>query len=519
MFYFVAGSFALGVALRTLVTVSVPTMAWVLLLGFVVAVVARKNSSTVFTRHLFTLSFCLLALTLGLLRTELNMWNYGHSLLEADVGTEVELTGVVIREPEIKERSQSLYIESGSDIVQVSTDRLSAIEYGDEVVVIGELKKPESFTTDLGRTFKYEKYLLAKGVEYQISFASVEVLSNKNANPVIYYLLQLKHHLMTGIETVLPEPQAGLGEGLLLGVKQALGSSLEDDFRTTGIVHIVVLSGYNIMLVVAFVMYILALLFTKKLRIGIGILSIVAFALIVGLSATVVRASIMASLLLVAQAYGKNYQVLRGLFFAGLVMIFINPLLLLYDIGFQLSFMATIGLILVAPWVEKFVTAVPTKVGVRDFLVATIATQIAVLPILLYNIGQVSLIAVAVNVLVLPAVPPAMLLTFIAGVIALFSGTLAVPFAFGAYLSLSYIILIAESFAQLPLASVSVPTFPAVWVIAMYIVPVVGFLWYRHYRSNLSAVSDWVIEEEADIKGAPLAEAAPDTKDTPIFFR
>ena len=154
------------------------------------------------------------------------------------------------------------------------------------------------------------------------------------------------------------------------------------------------------------------------------------FALIVGLSATVVRASVMACILLIAQAYGRTYDVLRALLFAGVVMIAINPFLLLYDIGFQFSFMATVGLILVAPQFESFVSDGFSKLGFRDFFIATVATQIAVLPLLLYHIGEVSLIAVVVNVLVLPAVPFAMLTTFLAGVTALISEPIALLFAF-----------------------------------------------------------------------------------------
>src|SRR5690606_23929428 len=152
---------------------------------------------------------------------------------------------------------------------------------------------PESFMTDLGREFRYDQYLLAQGIEYTVQFAELSVTSSGEGYWFYAVLLTIKQYLITGIETVLGEPQAGLGTGLLLGVKQALGDELEHTFRTAGLIHIVVLSGYNIMLIVAFVMFALALFLRKRARIIVGLVAIAAFALMVGLSATVVRASVM----------------------------------------------------------------------------------------------------------------------------------------------------------------------------------------------------------------------------------
>lgn len=516
MFYVVLFSFTLGVAFRTLVAVSVPSMVWLMSLSFLIAVVVRKNKGTIFVRHLTITAVCLLFFTFGLLRTEIHYWHFGHSPLQALVGEEVELVGTVIREPEQTESAVRLYVQVDTDVLVVSTERLTAVSYGDEIQLAGLIKKPEAFETDLGRTFQYEKYLLAKGVEYQISFAKVTVLTEKTGSKVITALLSVKHSLMQGIEQVLPEPQAGLGEGLLLGVKQALGSQLESDFRVTGIIHIVVLSGYNVMLVVAFVMYVLGLFLRKRWRIFAGIVAIVAFALIVGLSVTVVRASIMASLLLFAEGFSKNYNVLRALFFAGFVMIFINPFLLLYDIGFQLSFMATLGLLLVAPRFEAMAAKVPAQIGLREFLVATIATQLAVLPLLLYNIGQVSLVAVVVNVLVLPVVPLAMLLTFMSGTLALVSLSVAVPVAYLASITLTYIITVAETFAAIPFAAITVPAFPAWVIVLMYLVPGLAYVWVTYFRKTTSELANWVVEEEKDT--APYGTVS-DSLEPPVFFR
>ena len=188
----------------------------------------------------------------------------------------------------------------------------------------------------------------------------------------------------------LPEPEVSLGAGLLLGVKQALGTDLEADFRTAGIIHIVVLSGYNLMLVGIFISFLLSFFLSQRPRLICSMVAIVIFAILVGLSATVVRATIMALLMLFAGTSGKRYLVLRALMFAGLVMLLINPLLLVHDVGFQLSFMATLGLIVIAPLLQDKLASLPWQRVIKEYLLPTLATQIMVLPILLYQIGQFS---------------------------------------------------------------------------------------------------------------------------------
>ena len=516
-FHFLISAFFVGVAVRTIATLSLPEIIFIAFLGLGILLVWRKNYLASSAPALLTLGLIFCFVSLGILRTEIASWQYGVSPLEASVTKSIELKGTVIREPDIRANSTHLYIESGEDVLLVTVDHYNEVSYGDVVVVQGTLKRPESFVTELGREFNYPGYLLARGVEYQISFATVEVIESDQGNPVVAFLLQQKHRLMASIEARIPEPHSGLGEGLLLGVKQALGEDLETAFRQTGIIHIVVLSGYNVMLVVAFVMYIFSFLFSKRMQLLFGLISITSFALLVGLSATVVRACIMACLVLAAQTFGKTYDVLRGLLLAGAAMVLINPYLLLYDIGFQLSFMATLGLLLVAPHIEVLVVSAPAKIGIRDFLVATIATQIAVLPLLLYYIGEVSLIAVVVNVLVLPMVPVAMFLTFLTGVVGIVSSSLAALLGLAAYASLSYIIMVATWCARLPFASVTVPVIPAAGVFILYALLTVVLYWRYHKQLHpitINEVDSWVIEEEFDTK-IGVSYDTPTPGDTP----
>lgn len=422
---------------------------------------------------LFLLGIFCLAFSLGMAR--MHGEEVVVSPLEPYEGKEVILLGEIVREPDERDTTIQLYVtpqgdeELKNEIILVSADRfngvLSSLAYGDRVRIEGVLTVPQAFATDGGREFNYPGFLKAQGVTYRIDFAHVQ-LEEKSTGSFLGQVFSAKRAFIESIERNIPEPHAGLGEGLLLGVKRAIGEHFETIFRETGIIHIVVLSGYNIMLVVNFCMYFLTYLFYPRTRMVIGIGVIVVFALLVGLSATVVRASIMAILLIIAQSTGRTYAIVRALMFAGIIMLLINPYLLVYDPGFQLSFLATLGLILFAKNIEERISFIPEKWGLRNILSATVVTQLFVLPLLLYQTGLFSVVSVIVNMLVLPMVPVAMLCTFVTGILGLMSVTLGYIAGYSAYLSLGYILFIAEQFSLVPFASFGVRAFPF-WIVVL----------------------------------------------------
>ncbi len=393
---------------------------------------------------------------------------FGQSPLQGKVGETVTITGQVVREPDIRETSQHLYVAVDEDKLLITVDRFTEVLYGDVISVTGTLRAPEPFITDLGRTFNYPEYLKVRGVEYQINFADIEVLEGGKGNSFLSFLFDTKVAFKTKLNLYIAEPAAALGQGLLLGVKQALGEELETAFRKTGIIHIVVLSGYNIMLVVSFVMVLLRPVSQREIKLIIGVLAICSFALLVGLSATVLRACFMAIVLLMALTFKRLYLGLRILLLAAAVMVFMNPLLLVYDVGFQLSFLATLGLLLLTPQLERLFRVLPAAYGVRSLLAATLGAQIAVLPLLLYQVGEFSVVSLIVNLLVLPVVPLAMLLTFATGSLAFVSPVLASLLAWPTYLVLQYINEVALWFAALPFAAYTVPLFPFWLVVVIY---------------------------------------------------
>jgi competence protein ComEC len=184
---------------------------------------------------------------------------------------------------------------------------------------------------------------------------------------------------------------------------------------------------------------------------------------------TVVRASIMAVIGMLAVHLARPHVVLRALALAGFVMVLWNPFVLAFDPGFQLSFVATLGLVLGAPIVQRFIPFVPDAFQLREIVAATCATQLAVLPLLIYQVGMVSVVAPVVNMLVLPLIPFTMLFGFLAGIAGMVSTFVATPLASIAYALLSYVFLVVEVFAKLPFSSVELPPVHWLAVSVMYV--------------------------------------------------
>ncbi|HMA78582.1 MAG TPA: ComEC/Rec2 family competence protein [Candidatus Paceibacterota bacterium] len=521
--YVVVLAFASGVVLRSLFTFELPVVVWVLLLAVVVLMLGGRQR-TEHSYHIRCLALGLVCVALGMLRMEVATWSAVSAALEPQVGQTVEVTGVVVREPDVRERSQHLYLRVPDEpqLLLVLTDRYRDIAYGDQLRMAGQLSQPEAFTTELGRTFDYPGFLQAREVSYLVRYPEeLSVVGVGQGNPLIAGLLTFKEQFQVALRSVVPAPSVQLAEGILLGEKQGLGETWEELFRRTGVIHIVVLSGFNVMLVVGFMLFTLSYVTGVRGKVIGGLIGITTFVLLVGLSPSVTRAGIMAGLVLLALLLGRSYAIVRALLLAGAIMVLVNPYVLLYDPGFQLSFMATLGLIVVAPYFEERLTLAPQTLNVRSYIVATIATQIAVLPLLLYHIGEVSLVAVLANVLVLPAVATAMALAFATGLVALIHTSLALPLAWLTDVVLRYMLAVVAWLGEWPLAAVPVPYFP-IWALVLCYA-LVGYWWYRrtHPTDHLPPepktaaaettvdVSGWTIDELVDSETGATRRVAP----------
>lgn len=399
--------------------------------------------------------------------------------LDDYVAEEVVLLGTVVREPDERINHTKLvvetqYVSAGTTLAQAEdsvlliADRFPQFHYGDRVRVKGALVRPDNDfgENEPGTPFDYVGYLAKDGIHYQMFRPEIERIGQAG-NPVYAVLFSFKEHILSAVSRALPEPHAALAGGITFGAKRALGESLLDMFRTTGLIHIVVLSGYNISIVVYALRSALGRM-PFALSTVLSVCAIIAFVIMTGANATAIRAGTMAVLALAVQILGRPYAVLNALFLAGGAMLAWNPFILLHDPSFQLSFMATFGLIVFTPYTVRLFRWLPERIGLREIAAATIAAQLFVLPLILYMTGTLSLVAPVANLVVLPFVPFAMAFVGVAAAAGFISHTLAFLFGALAYLPLALILGANEFFASLPFASVTIASFPLWAVFGIY---------------------------------------------------
>lgn len=268
------------------------------------------------------------------------------------------------------------------------------------------------------------------------------------------YLYALKSSFESQINKLYPEPHASFMAGLLTGSRKGIPNDLMEQFRITGLTHIIAISGYNISIIIVIIQSMLFWM-SPKLRYGSAVTCIIGFTVFVGASAAVVRAAIMGILGLTALHVGRKTTALLSVLWTALFMVAWNPKILWYDAGFQLSFLAVIGLIEISPILEKYMKHVPQTLAIRESLTMTIAAQIAATPFIISMFGTLSLIAPLANIIVAPALPIAMLLGAIGTLVSYVSMPLGLLISYGGWATLEWIIYVAKIGAHIPGASIN----------------------------------------------------------------
>ncbi|MBI4252900.1 ComEC/Rec2 family competence protein [Candidatus Uhrbacteria bacterium] len=271
-------------------------------------------------------------------------------------------------------------------------------------------------------------------------------------------LADVRHSFQDVIDRGLSPPASDLLGGLLLGVQQTFSATLKEDFRRSGVSHIVAVSGFNITIIIAALWSVFKRTPLGKRRsfwlLGGGV---VLFVCLTGAAAATVRAAVMGLLVLFGESRGRLSQSGHALFIAAAAMVAWDPALLLFNVGFQLSIAATAGLIGISPIIEPYVRALPSWAGLKDIGIQTLSAFIATTPIITGMFHTFSFVAIPANLLIVPLVPMTMAAGFVWGVAATvahgwFIDLLALP----AVALLNAIIALAQFFSHLPFAQVSV---------------------------------------------------------------
>ncbi|MFI5260247.1 MAG: ComEC/Rec2 family competence protein [Candidatus Paceibacteria bacterium] len=493
----ITSGFASGVFLRSLFIFRWEPIAFAFLLAALLGTAAFWKPRLAYSLGAV---FCLFV-AFGMLRASLADTPL-PSAFTGDLKQRVSYDGIVVADPDVRDANQRVEVRvsnSGTETkILVVAPRYPSIMVGDSVNVSGTLLVPEPFSDDGGRVFRYDKYLERDGVRFILNFAFIRVTRPAPWYSIPAALARVKHLFLDGLSSTLPEPYASLAGGVVIGGKSGLGKDLQDAFVRSGLVQIIVLSGYNVMVVAEWIMAALASMkISRRWSSAAGAIAILIFIGIAGASATALRAMFMAFIALYARATGRSYSASRALLFVVILMLMWNPLYLVFDPGFGLSVAATAGLIWLAPVIEKllqergerFLRVMPSAVfpsgkierSQESFssngfwlnaVATTLAAQVAVLPLLLYDTGNLSFVAIPANLLTMPIVPLAMGLSALAG----FSGMLfhtALPIvgivlAYPAYLANAYLIVVAQKAATFPFAAFTLPLFPFWLVLVAY---------------------------------------------------
>ncbi|MEI2607591.1 MAG: DNA internalization-related competence protein ComEC/Rec2 [Candidatus Promineifilaceae bacterium] len=391
---------------------------------------------------------------------------------------ELTLTGVVVAEPDVRDRSQGLRLQAETvqlpggltlpvqGFVQVQTPRFPLVAYGDRLELRGELEIPPE-----NPEFNYKEYLARQGIHSLIAFPQMTMLAQGQGSPFRAALLSFKQTAQATITRIINDPQASLLTGILLGNDNGLPPDLQDDFRTTGMSHVIAISGFNVMLLVGVLLKLLEPLAGKQYAAALAFIGIAVYALLVGADASVVRATIMGGLYLFSSRFlGRTTMPLASLFVAGFLMTLLDPFTL-QDVGFQLSFMATLGLMLYADrlsqWVqnrlshtlnEKATTWVMALLS--EAILVTLAAQILTLPLMMAYFGQLSLISLVANVLILPVQPAIMTWGGLATLIGLGLPAVGQVLGWVAWLLLGYTIGVVRALADVPAAAIPLTLSP-----------------------------------------------------------
>ena len=466
----------------------------------------------------------LLVLALGGVRLQLARFEPGAGQIAwyNESPTQWVIEGRVAGWPEQRDRDVRLLIEterlrpaSAAGFTPVSGRLLATLpsggewHYGDRLQLQGWLRTPSS-----DESFSYRDYLARQGVyallacracawcPVKVDLDCSRLLERSSGHSFLGWVYRLRARALAVVYQLLPDPEASLLAGILLGVEAGIPEDVEQAFIDTGTAHIIAISGANFAVVAGLLTFLLGGLLGRwrgMLAAGLGM---ALYALLAGAGAGVVRAALIGGMAVFAVQIGRRQNGLNSLAFIAALMAVYNPYVL-WDVSFQLSFAATLGLVLYAGplqagfenlasrrWRPDLARRISILAG--EYVLVTLAAQLTTLPVILYHFQRLSLSALLANPLVLPAQPPVMALGGLAVLPALAWLPLGRPGALLVWPFLAYTIRVIELLARLPGASWVAGPVSLGWVAAFYGLLFALTFWGGALRSRLSAgFSGW----------------------------
>jgi competence protein ComEC len=375
-------------------------------------------------------------------------------------GQGLSFQATVFSDPKFTNGYQNFSVNlPGGETIFVQTVGYPEYNYGERLLINGKLKV---------------RLLSGKSTILSMSFPKVEIVKNSE-NYFLAVVNLIRQKIINSFQTVLPKDSSALLLGIVFGIKEDFSNGFLRSLKTIGAMHVIAASGMNVTMIGGFFFYFFSLLLKRQKAIFLSIIGIIFYDFLAGFQASIIRASIMGGLAFSSQILGRQRDGVYALFLTAFIMLFLCPQFLT-DIGFQLSFASTLGIIIIPSLFKKW------KNAFFGDLLTTFSAQVATLPILLGSFGTYSLWSIAVNALVLWTVPILMILGGFAAILSFIFLPLA---KFLLYLCLPFLLyfqMISEFFANLK-GSITIQNLP--WQLALaYYLFLISALVFAFKRNN-----------------------------------
>ena len=479
--FYLALAFAAGIVIATHLALPLVVWLWWLIVPLGLLILWRHDA---WLRRVHVL---LLVLLLAAVRYTIAQPQFDeHSLATYNDRGTMLIVGNVVSYPDVRDRTTNVRFSvtrvrientwrevSGNALLQLP--RETDVRYGDQLQVLGEPATPPDFAD-----FSYREFLARQDVHSIIrSYGAVKILDRDQGNPFFALIYAFRTHAFATINTLFPEPAASLLAGILLGIESGIAREVRDAFNATNTAHIIAISGFNITIIAGVIAALARRVVGERRATLVVIVGLVVYTLLVGAAPSVVRAAIMGSLSVLALHYHRQNDALNALGAAALLMLALNPFSL-YDLGFQLSFLATLGLILyVAPLqnaFERLFARVTTSerakqiVGaLNDAFIVTLAAQITTTPLIVFAFHRFSVVGLLTNLLILP-VQPAVMIGGGLALVGMVLPPLGQAIAWIVWVFPAFTIAVVQFTAQLPFSSIEVGRVDVLMLVAYYIV-------------------------------------------------
>ncbi len=417
---------------------------------------------------------------------------------------QLALKGFISAVPEIKDTTTHLELtvqdindQPATGRVLLFVPRYPEYRYGDLLLVKGRLSPAPQFAG-----FDYQAYLARQGIHATMLSPNIQVLQQRSGFSLLAWIYTFRQNLSDSLAAALPEPQAGLAQGILLGIRSSISPQLQNDLSITGTAHLIAISGINLTIIAGMIVA-LGIRFLGRRHyyyIWIALTIIWFYTILAGFQAPVIRSAIMASVFLLAELLGRQKLAIPALVLSAAIMVGLSPNVL-WSVSFQLSFLAMTGLILIAPLFQdsarNFVSrhwgedgwAARVLLPVTDSFSVSLGSVIAIWPIVAYNFGVVSFIGPLATFLIAPALTPIIMSSALTAFTGLVSAPVAQAIGWLSWLFLSYMHVMINMFASLPLIALQTGTVHLNWVKLYYVLLTLAFAIKSNTRKVLTVWS------------------------------